>query len=66
MPSEHSSQLLSTRKTVGVGRFNSKKQQQKQQRNSKQPKKVCRCNFIKELNSLRNEQASDFRPLNTE
>lgn len=65
MPSEHSSQLLSTRKTVEVGRFNSKKQQQKQQRNL-QPKKVCRCNFIKELNSLRNEQASDFRPLNTE
>lgn len=39
MPSEHSSQLLSTRKTVGVGRFNSKKQQQKQQRNLQTTKK---------------------------
>lgn len=63
LPFELSSQLLSTRKTVGTSRFNSKKQQQKI---AIQPKKVCMHNFIKELNSLRNEQASDFRPLDTE
>lgn len=54
-PIQYSSQLLVSRKSVGVSRFNSKKQQKNL------TPKLSIYNCTKKLNSLRNEQASDFR-----